>query len=108
MIKVMNINQKNINFCGTTVIKKEGGSFLTKEILDAVNRSTLGFSNTRLGGYSLIIVSDVFKKEEAKFLKELKKKKIDYFNLSKVLNVKSFDLKEIQELIKTLDKLKII
>jgi len=86
MIRVANTGNNKINFGGTTIIKKEGGSILTKEITDAVNKSRPGFLNTRLNGYSIISVADVFEKVERNFLKELTKKGLAYANFSKVVD----------------------
>ena len=96
-------NQK-INFGGTTIIKGEGGSILNKEILKAVNYSTNGYSNTRLNGYSMIVVADVFEKEEAAFLKGLRKNKIPYVNFSNFFNYKTSSIEELMQIVNNVVK----
>lgn len=101
MINKIKSTNQNIKFKGTTIIKQEGGSILNKNIMNAVNSSSLGYTNTRLDGYSVVIVADVFKKEEQNFLKELDKKKLTYVNFTEVFNYK---LSSVKELIKTITK----
>lgn len=91
-------------FCGTTIIKKEGGDILDKEITKAVNHSTMGLSNTRMNGYSLVVVSDVFEKEEQNFLKSLRGKSIEYVNSTKVLNWKNLSRDNLIKLIENIAK----
>ena len=104
MIKAINAGNQKINFCGTTIINKEGGSILTGEILDAVNQSSTGYCNTRFNGYSIVVVSDIFKKEEKNFLKELSKKCIEYVHFSKVFDHKMCSLRDLVELAKDISK----
>lgn len=104
MITRVNSTNTKINFGGTTIIKKEGGSFLNKEIIKAVHESTLGLCETRLNGYSLVVVSDVFNKEEANFLSSLREKNIPHVNFSKVFDRKTHSLEEIKEMIRTIAK----
>lgn len=102
MISSIKTNKPKTHFCGTTIIKAEGGSFLTKEIQKAADNSRpMGFINTRLDGYSMVVVADVFEKEEEKFLKELKEKNIEFINSTKVLNYKNYTFKELKKMVKT-------
>lgn len=98
-------SNKAPNFSGTTIIKQEGGLILTKEIINAVDSSTHGFCTTRLGGYSLVVVSDVFKKEESNFLKSLKEKGFEYVNFSKIFNYKESSIKELLKLVENIKKI---
>ena len=100
MITAINKN----NFCGTTIVKKEGGDILTKEIMYAANNSTKGFSNTRMNGYSLFVVSDVFEKEEQNFLKSLRKQGIEYVNSTKILDWKNLSRDDLIKLIGNIAK----
>ena len=104
MINKITAANRKTNFCGTTIIKQEGGSFLTKEIMDVSSSSRPGLINTRLDGYSMVIVADAFKKEERKFLKHLDGLNIPYVNSTKHLNYKLYDLPELKEMAKILAK----
>ena len=105
--KITSANQK-INFRGTTIIKQEGGSFLTNEIMDATNMSRPGLLSTRLDGYSMVIVADVFKKEEKNFLKHLDELKIPYVNSSKHLDYRLYSFDQLKEMVKALEKIHFI
>lgn len=101
MICKINSSNQNPHFCGTTIIKKEGGSFLTKEIQKAADCSRpMGFINTRLDGYSIVVVSDVFEKDEAIFLRELRERNLDYVNSTKILNYKNYTITELKKWVK--------
>ena len=63
-----------------------------------------GLINTRLDGYSMIIVADVFKKEEEKFLKHLDELNIPYVNSTKHLDYKLYSFDKLKALIKTIAK----
>ena len=99
--KITAANSKTY-FGGTTILKKEGGEFLTKEIQDVTNSSRPGLINTRLDGYSMIVVADAFKKEERRFLKHLDELNIPYVNSTKHLNYKLYCLPELKEMAKPL------
>lgn len=98
----------NINFKGTTIIKKEGGSVLTKEIVQASNESRPGYINTRLNGLSIISVSNVFEKEEKNYHKYLKEQGLDFIFSTKILNNKLHPLPELTKLATTLVKTKLL
>ena len=86
MIRAINNLNAKPSFRGTTIVKKEGSDFLTKEIIKASDYSRPGAILPYINGYNLVIVSNVFEKEEQNFLKHLKSLNIDYVNSSKVLN----------------------
>ena len=104
MINKITAANSKTNFRGTTILKKEGGEFLTKEIMDATSMSRPGLLNTRLDGYSMVIVADVFKKEESNFLKHLDEMGIPYVNSSKHLDYRLYSLPELKAMAKTLAK----
>lgn len=104
MINKINSNAQRRSFTGTTIVEQEGGAILTKEIMKAANNSTGGLINTRLDGYSIVIVADVFKKEENNFLSQLDKKGLTYINSSKVLNYKLYDFNQLKNIVKTIAK----
>lgn len=89
MISAITSNSNKVNFRGTTIFKNRGAAFLNKEIIDAANESRPGFCQT-IGDHTLLIVANVFKKQEDTFLKTLTKEGIDYNHSSKVLNYKNF------------------
>lgn len=99
MINKINSEHKT-HFKGTTIIEKEGGEIYTKEIMDAVNHSTQGYSNSRLNGYSMIVVADVFEKEEKDYLKALNKKGFKYKNFKEIVNYKLHTTKSLSDLAK--------
>lgn len=108
MISKITVANQKINFRGTTILKQEGGSFLTKEIMDVSNRSRPGLIKTRLDGYSMVIVADVFEKEEREFLNHLKKLNIPYVNSTKHLDYRLYDYDQLKEMAKTLAKIGLI
>lgn len=108
MISSINCCNPKPHFCGTTIIKKEGGDFLTREIIEASNMSRPGFINTRLDGYSIVTVSNIFAKAENNFLKSLREKNIPHAYFSKVLNHKLFSIEELKQLIKKIAELNLI
>lgn len=95
------INSKT-HFTGTTIIKGEGSSILTREIHAAADNSRPGYINTRLDGFTVVAVADVFEKEEADFLKGLRGKRLKYANFSQSLDYNS--IADIKLLIKNLVK----
>lgn len=99
MINKINSAPK-INFKGTTIIEKEGGDIITSEITEATNNSTRGLLNTRLNGYSMVVVEDVFEKEEQNYLKFLDKKGFKYKNFKKIIDYKYHTTKSLSELAK--------
>lgn len=108
MINKITAANSKTNFRGTTIIKKEGGEFLTKEIMDVSNRSRPGLLRTRLDGYSMVIVADVFKKEERKFLKHLDKLNIPYVNSTKHLDYRFYSVDQLKDMVKTIAKINLI
>lgn len=99
MINKINSASKTF-FKGTTIIEKEGGEIYTKEIMDAVNHSTQGYSNSRLNGYSMIVVADVLEKEEKDYHKYLDKKGFKYKNFKEIVNYKFHTTTSLSELAK--------
>lgn len=104
MIKTISYAHKNINFKGTTIIKGEGGDVLTREIVNAADNSTNGFINTRLNGYSIIVVSDVFEKAEQNYLKYLKKRGLEYIHSTKVIDCKSKTMENLLKIVQNILK----
>lgn len=71
MISKIGQNSK-VTFKGTTIIQKPNVQ-LTKKMLEAVNDSILGYYGKDVNGYTVVIVStEAYAEEEAKFIKELK------------------------------------
>lgn len=100
MITAINSSNNKVNFRGTTIIKNKGTSLLNKEMMEAVNMSTLGYHNSCFDGYTLLVVSsERFANEEANFLKKLRTKSIPYVNFSKTLDWKRLSWEDILEFI---------
>lgn len=100
MISAINANNNKVNFRGTTIIKKED-VLLDEKMDNAVNLSRpLGIHHTRLNGYTMVVVdSERFSEEEAKFLKGLRQKRIDYVNFTKTFDWKNLGFKGLTEMI---------
>lgn len=99
MINKINSTPK-IDFKGTTIIEKEGDEVYTRDIEMAVSNSVNGYSNSRLNGYSMIVVADVFEKEEKDYLKYLDKKGFKYKNFKDIVNYKLHNINSLAALAK--------
>jgi hypothetical protein len=94
------------SFCGSIIVKGEGGDNLTLGIQRAVmeTRNPKGIASTRMDGYTLVVVADVFGKAENQYLKYLKKNGKQYVNISEILNYEAFSYKQLIKKVQTIAK----
>ncbi len=105
MISKINNTNFQPKFKGTTIIKGEGGKCLTSDILDAANKSTrYGYTNTRMNGYSLIVVDKIFDEEEREFLGTLDKKGFKYIYSTEVIDYNDYTKNELFDIVKKIAK----
>lgn len=105
MISKINNTNFQPKFKGTTIINGEGGKCLTPEILDVVNQSVkYGYTNTRMNGYSMVVVDKIFAKEEKKFLKTLDNKNLKYIYSTEVINYRDYTKYELLDIVKKIAK----
>lgn len=105
MISAINPINNKVNFLGTTIYKNNSTIILNKEMVEAVNMSTMGYHSSGFNGYTLVVVAgERFSDVEAKFLKRLRTKSIPYVNFSKTLDWKRLSWEDILEFINKVKK----
>lgn len=112
MITAINSINNNINFRGTTIIKKPFVA-LDKKMQKAVDESTHGFYDGNINGHTVIIVAnEPYIKEEAEFLKKLKEDNcyLQIVNFTKILDWKGTFGKDVNipEFVKKLSQIDIL
>lgn len=102
MISAINPSNNKVNFGGTTIIKQAGYK-LSQDMRFAVDMSTLGLYDKNIHNCTVVILSsEAYAEKEARFLKELREKQIDYVNSTKAFDWKKLgSFNDLAEMVKT-------